>query len=168
MTPAAFAAARAALHEAAEGVRLRLVRSGRTLAQALDCWDEDTARRRALLLIEDQPELAAITEAALEQALGMEVYVASTFAEGHRLARALPWACVVLDLHLADPEGTGVEILDAIPRKTPVVICTGRLDPDELQRLAQRSRASCHLKGDNTRDLADVVREAIAAHGGTP
>lgn len=166
MTPAALATARAEYHQRAESVRLRLVSSAEALRDALTEWDDETGPQRAVLVVEDEPGLARLIALHLEGELRIEGHICHGYDTAARLVSALPWACVILDLDLRDPEGrTGIALLRLIPRTVPVVICTGRLEEPALRRLAERSRCSWYVKASTTTDLADVVRAAIAAHG---
>ena len=166
MIAAPYATARADYHARAEAIRLRLVRSTDALRAALDAWREDTAPQRAVLVVEDEPSLAHLVASSLEHELEVESRVALTYDDAADLVAALPWACVVLDLDLGDPRGrTGVSLLRSIPRTTPVVISTGRLEEDQLARLAARARCGWAMKT-TSEDLLAAVRAAIAAHGG--
>ena len=167
MTPAALATARAAYHERAESVRVRLVRSADALRDAVEEWDEITAPQRAVLVVEDDMGLARMTALTLESELGASAMIAYSYDQAVRLVARMPWCVIVLDLDLSDPEGrTGVALLRSIPRTTPVVISTGRLAGPDLARLAARARCGAHVKGDPT-PLMEIVRATIAAHGDT-
>lgn len=166
MSPAALDTARAQYRERAESVRLRLVSSAEALRDAMTEWDDETGPQRAVLVVEDEPGLARLIAMHLEGELRIEGHVCHSYDAAARLVGALPWAAVVLDLDLRDPEGrTGIALLRLIPRTVPVVICTGRLEEPALKRLAERARCSWYVKAAAAVDLADVVRAAMAAHG---
>lgn len=73
-----------------------------------------------ILVIEDDPELGP----AIAEALGGAI-LATTHAEGLRLAAGQPWAAIVLDRQL--PDGNGIELLTRLRGMeiaTPVLILT--------------------------------------------
>jgi DNA-binding response OmpR family regulator len=80
----------------------------------------------SVLVIEDEPKILRSLECCLRSE-GYEVVTASTGEEGHRLATAGPFDCLVLDLLL--PGKGGLEVLADLRRAgqtTPVLILTAR------------------------------------------
>jgi DNA-binding response OmpR family regulator len=79
-----------------------------------------------VLVVEDEPKVRVGLERGLEAA-GYEVVAAATGEEGHRLAAAQPFDCVVLDRML--PGRDGLEVLADLRRAgpaPPVLLLTAR------------------------------------------
>lgn len=85
-----------------------------------------SSRRRSLLLVEDDLELASLVRGALQEA-GSEVAHAHSARFAHRLLHSRPWDLVVLDLQL--PDGDGRELcseLRSCSSTMPVLMLTAR------------------------------------------
>ncbi len=65
----------------------------------------------SILILEDSASTAGMVEAAIRAVMQPEVaiYHAPNLTEGHRLAEAIPFDFMILDIHL--PEGTGLDFL---------------------------------------------------------
>lgn len=135
------------------------------LRRAAEDWNDATAPRQLALLIEDDENLAALVARSIEEELGLEVTVATTYEHGRSLVAALPWAVVILDLALGDPLGrTGLGLIREVPRTTPLVIASGRLSEDALHSLSRRASCGYYVKAATGMDLLDVIRRTMARH----
>jgi DNA-binding response OmpR family regulator len=85
-----------------------------------------------VLIVEDDPLVAATLADAVEEAGGEVVGIASSVKEARQMIRMLTFDAAVLDLRLADGEVTPVlEALHA--RKAPTVICSGGDLPEKVR-----------------------------------
>ena len=92
-----------------------------------------------LLVVEDDPVLAQLTEAVLKRA-GLEVQVAGTGTEGLAAATAGGFDAVLLDQQLPDIDGVVVlERLRAHPSTAslPVVVVSGGIEAHEAARIRE-------------------------------
>ncbi len=85
-----------------------------------------------VLIVEDEPLVAATLLETVEDAEGEVVGIASSVSEARRLVRMLAFEVAVLDLYLADGDITPVlEALHA--RKAPTVVYGGGELPEKLR-----------------------------------
>jgi CheY-like chemotaxis protein len=140
---------------------------------ALAALDEQIAATLApppprLLLVEDDPDSGEMLLAALRAAFdaaGRAVYLrlVAGAAEACEAARREAWAAAVVDLHLGHPRLSGLDVVAALPRWTPVVIVSGTV-PEALPALAGRIRASAHFeKPVDVARLADCLGALLEA-----
>ena len=115
-----------------------------------------------VLVIEDQEDLAALYEKALEKE-GYAVSKAYTGEEGVALFEDNGADAVVLDMTL--PEMHGVQTLQTIRglnANVPVVVVTGETS-DETRRQCERLGVQQYLsKPADYRDIMDSIRRALA------
>lgn len=117
------------------------------------------AHRAPVLIVEDDPQIAAAIRGALEDE-GYDAEIASTVAEAHRLFEARRPALILLDWNL--PDGSGEDVVRAVrPRdaSVPIVVMSAARDaivasygvdarerlakPFELDRLVTLVRRYC-------------------------
>jgi DNA-binding response OmpR family regulator len=85
-----------------------------------------------ILIIEDEPSVAATLSDMVEEAEGEVVGIARTVGEARQMIRTLAFDTAVLDLHLSDGEVTPVlEALHA--RRAPTVIYSGGELPERIK-----------------------------------
>ena len=112
------------------------------------------------LLLVDDAENNLLTLEALFQDEGFEVDTAGSCAAARErlTAAGLPYALVLLDLHLGD--GSGVELVPLIRERHPatrVLIMSGSVDREQLPAQAD----GCFAKGRAFPELLALVRGAL-------
>ncbi len=128
-------------------------------------------RSLTTLLVEDDAADAFLFEAALDVSDGaprpeVELFVASTLAEGKRQLKGRHFDLVLLDLHL--PDAQGLDGLDAIVADfpgVPVVVLTGMTEGSVGERAQQRGAQDFLIKGDDRgRALRTRISLAVQRH----
>lgn len=122
-----------------------------------------------VLLVEDDKFLRRACEASLRQR-GFEVTTANDGEEGLRLARAAPYADVIL-LDLLMPKMPGIEVLRALKAQPetaeiPVLILSNSSREDDKQQAMQLGAAGYYVKANlSLRELAVQVDHLVQRHG---
>jgi light-regulated signal transduction histidine kinase (bacteriophytochrome) len=126
-------------------------------AGAIAGADADLAGLR-VLLVEDQMLIALDAEAALRELGAADVVVASSAAEGLRLAGSLDPDVAILDVNLGD--GTSAEVAQALQAKeTPFIFASGY---QEMNMLPAHLRAAPLVRKPYTKEeLAAGVAQAL-------
>lgn len=85
-----------------------------------------------VLIVEDEPLVAATLSDAVENAGGKVVGVARTVSEARHLIRMLTFDVAVLDLHL--PDGDITPVLEALhARRAPTIVYSGGEMPEKVR-----------------------------------
>ena len=122
-----------------------------------------------VLLVEDDKFLRRACEASLRQR-GFDVTTANDGEEGLRLARAAPYADVIL-LDLLMPKMAGIEVLRALKaqpetRGIPVLILSNSSREDDKQQALQLGAAGYYVKANlSLRELAVQVDQLVQRDG---
>jgi phosphoserine phosphatase RsbU/P len=120
----------------------------------------------AVLVIEDEPEFAAVLSAILETEDGMTVRCAASIAEGRREFAAAGANIILLDLGL--PDSNGLATLDAVHRlapDSPIVVLTGADDEAMAIEAVRRGAQDYLVKTEiGTRTLVRGLRYALERH----
>jgi DNA-binding response OmpR family regulator len=116
----------------------------------------------SVLLIDDEPSVSAAVAALLRRE-GVEVTCASGAMQALSHLRQSPPDLVVLDLEM--PRTGGLDLLDALmeePRfeDLPVVVFSGRCDPDTVAQALERGARDFIEKGTTW----DQVRDRLLSH----
>ena len=120
---------------------------------------------RPVVLIEDDPSIAKLTEYVLERA-GYTVVVAADGAKGLEAIRASKPFAVLLDLTL--PRLSGDEVCRAVRAdpsiaQTFLILCTAR-DESEVRKRAQAAGADAYIcKPCDPDDIVALVDRALAS-----
>lgn len=100
---------------------------------------------RRILIIEDDPDNAALVMRQLRTKAGMTAAVSMTFHDGLALARAEKFDCAIVDLGLPDTSSSEDTIRLCNDFPCPIVFLTGNGDADIL-RQARETGASVVIK----------------------
>jgi DNA-binding response OmpR family regulator len=123
-----------------------------------------TAARTRILVIEDEPSVAAFMRTALERR-GYEVIPSPSAAEGLRLLATSEFQGVVSDFRT--PGGiNGADLHDWVRRHRPqlasrIVFITGDTASAETIKLLQQDGTPCVEKPFRVRELMDAVEKTI-------
>lgn len=93
---------------------------------------------RRVLIIDDEPDLRAITRASLELVAGWDVQTAENGAAGIELARAELPELILLDVMMPDTDGPatfGRLRSDAATAHIPVIFLTAKVQASEIEHL---------------------------------
>lgn len=115
----------------------------------------------AVLVVDDDPEYL---EAAMEilGTLRVEVVGFTDPSEALAALRRRLFAVALIDLHLGPRAMTGIELANALDRRTRLILVTGTV-PAELPALAIRARADAYFtKPPDTDALLACVRRLLA------
>ncbi len=118
----------------------------------------------SVLLIEDEPEVAALMSVMLKKAKNVqcEVSIAGQLSAGIDLLNEKKYDAILLDLSL--PDSSGLETLrDVYSRSggTPIVVLTG-IDDEEIATQAVREGAQDYIVKGST-DINGMVRSVVYA-----
>lgn len=126
--------------------------------------DARSGRGGTILLVEDDPDVAAGLVAGLELE-GFQVPVARTGAEAISMARELRPRAVILDVGLPDMEGDVVcERLLAANPSLPVIFSTGHGDAARLAHWLERDNVRLLMKPYSFDELLPLLHERLR-HG---
>ena len=116
-----------------------------------------------ILIVEDEPDLAATCERLLRRQ-GYEVVTAGSWEAAMAIMRRGPLALVISDLRL--PDGDGLDIVRAArvaPTPTPSIVLTA-FPSDSSRRAALAAGASAYLaKPFSVSTLSDLVRHIASS-----
>lgn len=118
----------------------------------------------SVLLIEDEPEVAALMSAMLRKAKNIQcrVDIAGQLTSGIDLLHQKNFSVILLDLSL--PDSSGLETLRSVYARaagTPIVVLTG-IDDEEIATQAVRQGAQDYIVKGST-DINGMVRSVIYA-----
>ncbi len=121
-------------------------------------------REISVLLIEDEPEVAALMSAILKKAKNIQcqVDIAGQLTSGIDLLSQKKFNAILLDLSL--PDSSGLETLRSVYARaggTPIVVLTG-IDDEEIATQAVRQGAQDYIVKGST-DINGMVRSVIYA-----
>ena len=120
-----------------------------------------------ILLVEDEPEQAALVQRILEKELAdVEVSVAATLAEAREYLADTTPELILADLRLPDGEGTALVADTAEGPGCPVVLMTGQGD-EETAAAAFKAGVSDYVvkSPENLRELPTVVARVLREWG---
>ena len=112
---------------------------GRPAGQAIKSEDEEKARRGAVLIVDDVPDVTEMIGLLLKHA-GYDVSTADSAKSALRLARKTNYDLVISDIGM--PEMNGYELAEALRglnnyNKTPMIAVTGYSEYDDRGRAVQ-------------------------------
>lgn len=123
-----------------------------------------SAQRGKLLIVEDDPDQLAI-RALLFERRGFECLQASNPEQALVLARGTGARCVLMDLNVPSASA-GLEFireLRALERPPSIVVLTGAVSPDTLDRPELRDVFAVVEKGGPSARLVETVERACPA-----
>lgn len=118
---------------------------------------------RSIAILDDEPAFRR----AMARLLHTYGYESVPFATGQALLRAVPaqrFDCILLDL--AMPDQGGLEVLTAlraVRNVPPVIVVTGRDDPESVRRAMELEAFDCQRKPVRAPDLVQAIERACAA-----
>ncbi|MFO1311089.1 MAG: response regulator [Burkholderiales bacterium] len=118
---------------------------------------------RRIAIADDEPAFRR----AMARLLRTYGFDSVAFASGHALLRAVPqgrFDCILLDL--AMPDFTGFDVLAALRALNnvpPVVVVTGRDEPEAVRRAMELEAFDCHKKPVRAPELVHAIERACAA-----
>jgi two-component system KDP operon response regulator KdpE len=118
-----------------------------------------------ILIIEDDPGVVRALSLKLKRA-GYEPLTALDGVQATMFARTKSPALILLDLGL--PGGDGLRVLENLSRSSstasiPVLVLTGRNDPEKFKRARELGAVDCFLKGANPEPLLAKIRALTTA-----
>src|SRR5215208_6647175 len=90
---------------------------------------------KRILMIEDEPDIQAVAQLALEALGGFQVRICSTGSEGVQAATAFEPDLILLDVMMPGMDGPStLRALRKLPKMiaTPVVFMTAKVQPQEI------------------------------------
>ncbi|MBX3475124.1 MAG: response regulator [Planctomycetes bacterium] len=126
--------------------------------------DPQTAKQSVVLLIEADPEAASASQ-ALIQGLGAVCHCVSTLEDALWVLKQNVPDAVVVDYDL--PDGTGIELIARLRqsfshRGTPIILLTGNIHPQELERAVMLGMYAFLAKPFDPAELAKLVTAAVS------
>ena len=120
-----------------------------------------------ILLVDDDPDMLAVTAFALQQA-GMLVVKAASFSAALEVFRAEQPDLAILDINI--PGGSGFELCQALRRESrlPILMLTVRNEEADLVRALEMSADDYLTKPFSPRTLIARVRALLRRAGSTP
>jgi CheY-like chemotaxis protein len=114
-----------------------------------------------ILLVEDDPDVAVVTEFVLTAVGGFRVEVCGSAAEALAQAEAFAPDLLLLDVLMAGTDGPGTLLaLRTIPSlaDTPAVFVTARVQPHEIERYRSLGSLGVISKPFDPETLSDTLR----------
>ncbi len=113
--------------------------SGAALTEAPSSEGRSEQRKPRLLIVDDDPIIARISQRAL-QSDGLQCDQAGSGAEAFTMLARTPYDLVLLDVQM--PGMSGAEVLASLRSKPPlpnlkVIMCSGSAHPDEMAQMLQ-------------------------------
>lgn len=125
---------------------------------------------RTVLVVEDTGACATTLEIALERIPNLQVKVAASAEEAHRVIEDDPSICaIVTDVHL--PEESGLDLVGWIRRRDaglPVVAISGDTDPETPASLLRAGANAFFLKPFSPSSVRQKLEELIHAESNAP
>ena len=122
-----------------------------------------------ILIVEDDPDIQTVARMALEAIGGFTVETSDSGKEALKNAPAFEPDLILLDVMMPEMDGpTTLTEMRAIPtlEATPVVFCTAKAMPSELEQYKALGSAGVIAKPFDPMTLADQVREIWNRHHG--
>lgn len=122
-------------------------------------------RSYAILVVEDEPDLAVTCERLLRRR-GYDVMTAGSRRDGLSMLEKAPPALVITDLRL--PDGDGLDVVRAARRATapiPAIVITGFASEASRQAALAAGAAGYLSKPFSTVALTMLVEQALGARG---
>ena len=118
---------------------------------------------RLIAILDDEPAFRR----AMARVLGTYGYEGVPFATAGALLRAVHvqrFDCILLDLAMPDLHGFEVlAALRALRNVPPVIVVTGRDDPESVRRAMELEAFDCHKKPVRAPELVGAIERACAA-----
>lgn len=116
---------------------------------------------KRVLVIEDSPNVCEMCVRVLTRA-GFEVVSATTGQEALQHLKSNPaFDLVVIDFAL--PDMSGLELADHVREKSPTIIISGYLSPDDRDSIAQIENCEVMLKPFRAEDLVAAVERTLSS-----
>jgi diguanylate cyclase (GGDEF)-like protein len=115
---------------------------------------------KRILMIEDEPDIQAVAQLALEALGGFQVRVCSTGREGIQAAAAFDPDLILLDVMMPGMDGPStLRALRAVPQRvsTPVVFMTAKVQPQEVAEYRAMGVLDVIAKPFDPMTLADTL-----------
>ncbi|MDX2243880.1 MAG: response regulator [Leptolyngbyaceae cyanobacterium bins.302] len=115
---------------------------------------------KRILLIDDDPDIRAVTQVALEKFAGWQVITAASGAEGLVQAQNKGLDGILLDISMPDMDGFSVFAnlqANAGTRQIPVVLLTAKILPSDRRRFADMGVAGVMPKPFNPVTVCDQL-----------
>jgi len=122
------------------------------------------ARRRRILVVDDDDGIREVAQMSLEMVGGHEVLTAACGADGLASARIERPDAILLDVMMPDLDGPATfERLqaDAATREIPVILLTAKLQPADRARFAELGVRAVIAKPFDPMTLPDEVAEIL-------
>ncbi|QCB44683.1 response regulator [Hydrogenophaga sp. PAMC20947] len=124
---------------------------------------------KRLLYVEDEPDIRAVAQVALQHIGGFELKVCESGEQAVREAVAFAPDMVLLDVMMPGMDGPGtLRALRALPelRAVPVAFMTAKVQPNEVAEFIAMGAVDVIAKPFNPMTLADQVRALWEHHHG--
>ena len=124
---------------------------------------------RKIMIVEDDPDIQTVARMALETIGGFAVEACSSGREALEKAPAFQPDLIMLDVMMPEMDGpTTLQGLRGLAdfAATPVVFCTAKAMPSEVEQYRQMGSAGIIAKPFDPMSLADQVREIWESHHG--
>ena len=130
---------------------------------------EELTTRHRVLIVDDEESMRLLMAATLSKELGVEVQLAGTCEQALRLAQTYAYDAILLDLKMPGIGGFGV--LSGVRRsapnaRTPVIIVSALQDKAAITRCMSAGANAFMQKPLELAELADTVRQQLAARAG--
>jgi CheY-like chemotaxis protein len=130
---------------------------------------EEITTRHRVLIVDDEESMRLLMAATLSKELDVEVQLAGTCEQALRLAESYAYDAILLDLKMPGIGGFGV--LSGVRRsapnaRTPVIIVSALLDKAAITRCMSAGANAFVKKPLELAELADTLRQQLAARAG--
>jgi len=123
--------------------------------------DVPASRRRAILVVDDEPEALGLFKRILA-AEDAEILTAPTGAEALKIARGTRLDLVILDIKLPDVSGTEVlRRLRKIDDSVPIIMVTSYGSPESVRAAMELGAFDYLTKPFETQEVRRAAREAL-------
>lgn len=115
-----------------------------------------------ILYVEDEPDIRAVAQIALESIGGFELKICSSGKEAMEQAPSFKPQLLLLDVMMPDMDGpTTLANLKTIPglKDTPAVFITAKVQPQEIEELLSCGAAGVIAKPFDPLTLADTIHK---------
>lgn len=120
---------------------------------------------KAILIVEDSPDLCAILVQELRNA-DFSPVVATNLREAMVKLKNQIFACIVLDVHLGGEDGT--DLVDFVRQRrdlqntaTPIILASGNINPHVLKRVGGQVQGA-FVKPFFVKDLIEHLKKILA------
>lgn len=118
---------------------------------------------RKILYVEDEPDIQAIAQIALENVGGFELKICSSGQEAIQQAQAFAPDLILLDVMMPGMDGpTTLTELRKLPElsKTPVMFMTAKVQPQEIEHFKSLGAVEVIAKPFDPMKLAETINNA--------